>query len=145
VKIGFVLQPDDDVEDILRWACRQIEKAYQSHSCIWVKGEDADLATINALLWTYELGSFVPHLHLLVGETLPASHVEITPIVLSQLLPNGFQPTVIINLSTKIYTGNNFDTEIIELVSNLPVLKEVGRAKFKGYRQAGFSPLMMES
>lgn len=58
-QINFYILTTDDYSS---FACRLLEKAYQSHQKIYVVTENASKAErLNHLLWTFRDISFVPH------------------------------------------------------------------------------------
>ncbi len=69
--------------DKLAYACRLLRKAYRSQARVVVTGDAAQLARLDQLLWTFDVGEFIPHARLRAGEQ-PAPRLAPTPLWLAE-------------------------------------------------------------
>jgi DNA polymerase-3 subunit chi len=89
----------------------------------------AELEHFDALLWQFEPSSFVAHD---VDDTT-------SPICLSLQIPDSFQGFCL-NLSDQVVDHSRFE-RVIEIIENNEQAKNIGRQKFKAYREQGIEPV----
>ncbi|OGT06158.1 MAG: hypothetical protein A2103_02775 [Gammaproteobacteria bacterium GWF2_41_13] len=112
-RVDFYLTSEINAQEILRLACRVLEKAYEQNCQVYVLAESMIQANqLNDLLWTFRDVSFIPHQ--LVGESLPIP----PPIQIGCDIEQSPTQEVLLNLQKNI--PENFDQfqRIIEIVPN---------------------------
>jgi len=122
------------VPDKLHYACRLIRKAQTANTRLVVLTEDrAQLARIDAMLWTFSDQDFLPHV--VAGDALAAQ----TPIILTDdcelPLPHH---EALVNLSQRTPTFFARFERLFELVSNDSQDLIAGRERYKYYQQRGY-------
>ena len=122
------------IPDKLNYACRLIRKAQAANTKLVVFTEDpAQLAQIDALLWTFSEQDFLPHV--IAGDALAMQ----TPIVLTddceRPLPHHH---ALINLSRRTPDYFARFERMFELVSNDEQDLIAGRERYKYYQQRGY-------
>ena len=123
-----------NVPDKLGYACRLTRKAFLArHRVVLLTENDADLASLDQLLWTFSDQDFLPH----VAVGTPG--MEFTPILLTDSdgvdLPSH---EILINLSTR--TPANFARfeRMFEIVSQDETDRSLGRERYRYYQQRGY-------
>lgn len=116
-------------------ACRIIEKAWKAGSTVLIQHTDrGELEQLDAMLWTNNEHSFIPH-----EIATEAPRLTGTPVILN----TGTGPTeavdVLVNLTAQLPTRPELATRIIEIIDADPVRRAAGRDRFKAYRQRGFA------
>ena len=124
------------VADRLPYVCRLLRKAQQSGAQIGVCGPAALLDRLDAALWTFEVGEFVPHLRLKGGAT-PAGAMGQTPILLTELPTDLPHRALLLNLGQTMPEGYEDFERVLEVVSRDADQAEAGRQRFKQYKLAG--------
>jgi DNA polymerase-3 subunit chi len=125
-----------NVPDKVAYACRLARKAYMARNQVVLLAEDAEqLAALNAALWTLSETDYLPHV--LAGDALAAE----TPIVLTDSdaadLPHH---DILVNLSRRQPAHFASFARVFEIVSAEPDDAEVGRQRYKLYKQAQYQP-----
>ena len=67
------------VADKLGYTCRLLRKAWRAGNRVWVAGSVDQLARLDAMLWAFEPGEFIPHLRIRAGQAV-APLLAATPI-----------------------------------------------------------------
>lgn len=112
-------------------ACRLCRKILnkQPKKIWWFCDDFAQQKQLDALLWSFDPSSFIPHgIHDLQGS-----------ICISEHLPEAGQ-WIIFNFSKQALKPQDTFEHIIEIVENEESTKIVGREKFKHYRKLGLTP-----
>ena len=124
----------DSLEPMARehFACRILEKAYKKGHKVFVFCDDeASVNHLDELLWTFKDDSFIPHN--IQGEgPEPPPAIQIG----HQTEPRGFND-ILLNMSKVVPTFYNKFSRIIEIIDNNEIIKEIGRAHYKQFKQAG--------
>jgi DNA polymerase-3 subunit chi len=120
-----------------RWdfACRLTEKAYLRDLTVVILNEgEADLQTMDELLWTFNESSFVPHaIHrdaASPGAAGPASPVRLTPT-----LATIGAVDLLVNLSGSLPTRMERFARIAEVIDADDERRRLGRERYKAYRE----------
>lgn len=125
-----------NVPDKIVYACRLARKAYMARNRVLLLAEDAgQLAALNAALWNLSETDYLPHV--LAGDALAPE----TPIVLtdSEAAPLPHQD-ILVNLSRRQPARYASFARVFEIVSSEPDDAEVGRQRYKLYKQQGCQP-----
>ena len=119
----------------LRVACRLAEKAYlaSQRALIW-HTDRAELEALDALLWTFADGSFVPH------EWLTSNAATEAPVLLSAGSPPAESFDFVINLAADAPPFLHLTRRIAEIIDGDDGRRRAGRARFKTYRELGVEP-----
>lgn len=138
MRVDFYVLAQASAAARLKVACRIAEKAYLASQSVLVWHTDrGELQTMDKLLWTFADTSFVPHEWL--GAEGPAGAEA--PVLLGTAPPVG-PVDVLINLDSSAEPPPFLAqiTRVAEIVDGEPARRDAGRARFKAYRQMGFSP-----
>jgi DNA polymerase-3 subunit chi len=120
----------------LKLACKLAEKAYLAAQTVLVWDTDpAELKAFDAMLWTFNDGSFVPH------EALPGSGASSdSPVLLSSGATPSANVDIIINLAPDLPPCLDRTPRVIEIIDSDDARRRAGRARFKAYRELGVQP-----
>lgn len=130
-----------NLPDPLRYACGLLRTATQRGARVLVAAPEPVLTELDPLLWTFQPGSFVPH----VWQDDPLA--DKTPVILAPLpdLPRAGRVTALVNLGPDLVTGWESLERVIELVSENGPDKPAARERLRAYRAAGFDPTIIPS
>lgn len=145
--VSFVLQADESVDDLIRFACATIEQYLTAQTKIWVRADESTLTALSSVMWHYRETSFLPHYQCFDQADIADDHIGVTPIVLSASAPDRaqFAYDLVLNLDDEICAEREDSVTVLELVPSIESLRAQSRAKFKAYRQAGYAPQMIDS
>ena len=128
-KVSFYLfekSPERQVQS----TCRLCRKILRQHQQIWLHCPDPNMQQeLDDLLWDFDATSFIPH-----GIDQPNA-----PVCISADLPKTAEWIIFNFNSSAIAQPDNFG-HIIEIIENTEHAKQLGREKFKSYRQLGIAP-----
>ena len=138
------------VPDKLGYACRLLRKAYRAGNRVLVAGAPEQLNRLDSLLWTFEVGEFIPHGRLRAGQQVPAAAAR-TPIwlvdIAEPLAPAEpiaaavLQADVLVNLGPGLAAGYARFARVIEIVADAPADDvAAGRLRWRQYLAAGHPP-----
>ena len=120
----------------MRLACRIAEKAYLAKQKVVVFSDDSGaLSKLDALLWTFGDGTFVPHDVFTNTGAACAAPVALT----TGALPAGFTD-VLINLSGVVPPFFDQFARVAEFLDARPEVRAAGRERFKVYRGKAIEP-----
>lgn len=122
------------VTDKLAAACRLLHKAQAAGATVVVCGERAVLDRLDAVLWTFEPQSFVPHARLKAG-AVPAPRLACTPTWLVDDAAAVPSREVLLNLGPAMVEGWQDFARVIEIVSADPADADAGRQRWRHYGQ----------
>lgn len=123
------------VADRIGFACRLLRKAYRRGVRVLVTASPEELAALDRALWVFEERDFLPHVRV---PSAPAAVAARTPIWLSAQAGGAeAAPRVLLNLGAEAPGDLAALERLIEVVSNDPDDAERGRARWRGYKQAG--------
>jgi len=133
MRVDFYITEDAAPAARLRLACRLAEKAYVAGHRVFVSSTDeAELAQLDDLLWTFADGSFVPHA--LVRDDAPAAE---EPVVLGRRVPGNGPLEIVLNLAGEIPDFASRAQRVIEVIDGDAARRAAGRVRFKAYREMG--------
>ena len=131
------------VVDKLGYTCRLLRKAWRAGSRFWEAGSSAQLARLDALLWAFEPGEFIPHVRVRAGQTV-APLLAPTPIWLGEtpadLPANAAACDVLDNLGPGIPPGFERFARVIDIVAEPADEVSAGRQRWRQYLAAGLQP-----
>ncbi len=136
LRVDFYVLEETGAAARLKVACRLAEKAYlaSQRALIW-HADQAELEAVDALLWTFADGSFVPH------EWLTSNAAAEAPVLLSA----GSAPTApfdfVINLAADPPPFLHLTRRVAEIIDGDEGRRRAGRARFKAYRELGIEPM----
>ncbi len=128
----YVLKASGDMAR-QQFACRLAEKAYRLKNTVHIQAANhQSTRQIDALLWTFRDGSFVPH------EVLATSkHDPVSPVTIScDVAPHG-ERDLLINLGDSIPEAVSSFPRIAEIVTSDDESKVRSRNRFVEYRDDG--------
>ena len=135
IRVDFYVIDSDGPRDRLRTACRVVEKAYQAGHTVLVWHTDIEeLREFDELLWTFGDGSFVPH-EAITGAGFAAAPVLLTS---SPVPPGGCD--VLVNLAPDVPACVTEARRVAEFIDGDPARRQAGRARFRTYKDRGWSP-----
>ncbi len=113
-------------------ACRIAEKAYVQGRRIYIHTEDAaQAAEMDALLWSFRAGSFVPH------RCVEAGSGE-EPVLIGHGDAPEVDPDVLINLAAEVPLFFSRFQRVAELVEPGESQRLRARERFRFYRERGY-------
>jgi len=125
--------------DKLSYACRLVRKAVATRGMrVVVVGEAQWLDAIDAGLWQLAPTEFVAHCR---GDA-PAHVLSRSPVILadegaeSAALPHR---ELLVNLGTQVPAGFERYERLIDIVSNEPDDRQIGRARWRHYADRGYT------
>jgi len=131
-EVIFYVLPSESQTERLQFACKLIEKIYRNGQFCYVLTDTAQQSQlIDDLLWTFRAGSFVPH------EIFQGQSPEFDNLVLigSDTIPEKWLQ-VVINLSATIPQQFKQCGKILEILDNSEATKQMGRERYRQYKQA---------
>ncbi|OED44029.1 hypothetical protein ACH42_08625 [Endozoicomonas sp. (ex Bugula neritina AB1)] len=121
--------------DAEHFACRLIDKVWRGGLPIHIHTQDeSSTKEMDKLLWQWREESFIPHAR--SNSDYPSE----TSITIGCNRPTINHRKLLINLDPKVPSFFKDFTRVCEIVVQHPELKEISRAKFRAYRQAGITP-----
>ncbi len=125
-----------NVPDKVAYACRLVRKAWAANNRVVLMAEDdAQLAELNAAMWTFSATDFLPHV--LAGDALAAS----TPIILTDNdeaeLPHTHKE-LLVNLSRRAPGHVAQFERMIEVISSDEDDAAAGRKRYVAYKQQDY-------
>ena len=131
-RVSFYLLADNGDEAALRFACRLAEKAHGEQHRVFLRVPDDDTgARLDALLWTFRQGSFVPHAR---AQALQAD--DPTPVVIGDHPPDE-QNDVLINLGADVPGFFSRFSRTVEVVT--PDARADARQRYRFYADRGYA------
>lgn len=134
-RVDFYVLPSTSARDRFVYACRLVEKAWALDHRVFVRLDTPEeAAAVDELLWTFADRSFVPHA-LAAGAGEPAERV---------LVGHGDAPAghtdLLVNLGAATPPDFERFARIAELVDADDARRQLGRERFKYYRERGCTP-----
>lgn len=131
-RVDFYILPDDELQARLQFICRLVEKAHRQKHRIYIHtNNEADSKTIDLLLWTFKVESFIPH-HLLGDNNAPA------PVAIGHGDNPGDHHDLLVNLSDQIPDFFSRFERCVEVVIQQPEILKSTRSHFAFYKERGY-------
>lgn len=118
----------------LAFACRLLRKAQRQGHRLLVTAPALRLGELDALLWTFDPRSFVPHVRV---PAAPAALAARTPVWLCEQAPDGDVPPLLVNLGAPIAAELGRFARLIEIVSHEVDEAQAGRERWRLYKGLG--------
>lgn len=135
VEVSFYVLSSTGMQERYRFACKLIEKAYRSGCFCYVQTDSPQHShTLDELLWTFRPNSFIPH-QIYQGETPEFPN---TVLIGNQPAPGQWQKTIL-NLASNPPADLSNTERLLEILDNNEQLKEMGRQRYRYYKQLGLS------
>ena len=125
-----IAQPTD-------YVCRLLRKAYRRGVQVMVTAPEATLAVLDAALWSFEAGEFLPHIRQPGANPALA---EQTSIWLSTTASLPVAPRIVLNLGVEALTDLANIDRLIEIVSTEDSDVTAGRLRWRQYQALGLEP-----
>ncbi len=136
-RVDFYILSSEGPDEPLRVACRVAEKAWRQGNRVRIESDSKDaLHRLDALMWTYKQESFLPHE--MEGEGDDWQQLDPAPVVLCAPGTTADVPDVLINLSPAVPAIAESCPRIAEIISADPGSRQVGRDRYRLYRDRGF-------
>ena len=114
------------------FVCQLLQKIYEKNFSIYVYVSSEEKAkTLDALLWTFDDTSFIPHA-IYKNDATPSIPVTISHI------PSTFKQQVLCNLTFEIPSFYENYERIVEVVSQEEEQRELARKKYQFYQKSNF-------
>jgi DNA polymerase-3 subunit chi len=132
LNVDFYVLKETGAEASTLLACRLAEKAYLHHKTVYIHcADNKTAAAIDHLLWTFKEESFIPHAN---ASAITAAHA---PIVIGCAHDEQNRAyDILLNLHSEIKPDWQKFSRILDIIANEPLSKELGRQRYKYYREA---------
>lgn len=127
------------IADPVGFVCRLLRKAFRQGARVLVTAPPETLAALDRALWTFDERDFVPHVRLPAATAATAAR---TPIWLaSDAADAGASgaPRLVVNVGAEAPADAAALERLIEVVAADAEAVAGGRARWRGYRQAGLA------
>jgi DNA polymerase-3 subunit chi len=129
-RIDFYIIPQDQLDQVLHFACRLTEKAYKLQNKVTIKvNNEEEASVLDDLLWNFKPESFIPHVKQNDSEEATIQ------IVWDQL---GSDYDVLINLSDEIPLEFTRFQRVTQVASQHPDQRAKSREHYKYYKERGY-------
>ncbi|MGA8007896.1 MAG: DNA polymerase III subunit chi [Thiomonas sp.] len=130
-----------NLPDPMRYACGLLRTATQRGARLLVAAPQPFLDELDQLLWTFQPGSFVPHVWL--DDPLAAQ----TPVLLAAMpdLHQAGRVDALVSLGSGLVPGWDSLERVIELVGQNSPDTPAARERLRAYRAAGVEPKIIKS
>ena len=129
--VDFYLLNSIMQDDVYRFVCRLIDKAYLLQKKIYIQvNSDEEGQRLDELLWTFRDISFIPHCYLRVNTILD----PLLPVNIATIKPKQLNADIFFNLSHEVPAYFPEFSRIIEIVSEEKKNKNQSRQKYKFYK-----------
>jgi DNA polymerase-3 subunit chi len=134
-RVDFYVTEGTAPRDRLRTACRVVEKAYLAGHTVLVWHTDLEeLREFDELLWTFGDGTFVPH------EAITPAGFASAPVLLTSATTPAAGIDVLVNLAPEVPECVASAARIAEFIDGDPDRRQAGRARFRTYKDRGWTP-----
>lgn len=133
-EVSFYILDNDAPEAAPHFACRLTEKAQAAgHKLYLHTANAAQTAALDAMLWTFRHGSFVPH----VVSTEFAADDDLTPVVIGADEPPAGFDDILVNVDGDVSRFFSRFQRHMEIVP--PARRDAARAAYRFYRDRGYT------
>ncbi len=135
-RIDFYLLPDVELHNRLLLICKLAEKAARQQSPVFIHAENPELLeTLDTELWQFRADSFVAHR--LMAEQEISANSDADPVLLSCGDPADDRRTLI-NLADQVPSFFSRFERTLEVVNQHPSTRDLGRERYKFYKERGY-------
>ena len=125
-----------NAEPKVQVACKLVAKALQQKLQVLIYAPDETMArSIDRMLWTWQAISFVPHC--MASDALAAA----TPVLIARSIDEPPHHDVLFNLHAESPSSFSRFRRLIEIVGADDEDRQLGRARFRFYRDRGYEIL----
>ncbi len=129
--VDFYLLNSIIQEDVYRFVCRLVDKAYLLQKKIYIQvNSDEEGQRLDELLWTFRDISFIPHGYLRINTVID----PLLSVNIATNKPKELNADIFFNLSNEVPTYFPEFSRIIEVVSEEKKSKNQSRHKYKFYK-----------
>lgn len=130
-RIDFYVTRRTGLDQREQLACRVIEKAFRMNRRTFVYFGDKDaLSRFNVLLWTFRDVSFIPH--------APATEEPSAAVTLGDSQAPDPTPHLLINMTASVPRFFSQFARVAEFIDGNPETRQLGRDRFRFYRNRGY-------
>ncbi len=135
-QVDFYIVGSDSDDARLALACKIVDKATQQDRHVFIHSTSDDEALkLDALLWTFSDGSFIPH-RIVRGEIEKA---PLEPVLIGvNQAPGSGRWDVLINLAADVPEFFSRYERVAEVVDANAVRREQSRERYRFYRDRGY-------
>ncbi|MEL7539022.1 MAG: DNA polymerase III subunit chi [Pseudomonadota bacterium] len=132
-RVDFYVLASDAPDADFVFACRLTNQVYRLGQRVHLHVDDIDQAQrLDALLWTFRDGAFVPH------EILGLSD-DAAPVTIGAAVNLPASADLMINLSADLPPAREKFARIAEVVTASPARRNLARERFRQYKASGFT------
>lgn len=133
-RVDFYVLKQAGQTELLRFACRLVEKAYDLGNSVFVRiTSPEEAARLDELLWTFHDRSFIPH-ELLQPDG--PTHPRVAVLLGAGPAPASHRD-LLVNLTADVPEGLEHCGRIAEIIDADAERKHAGRERFRHYRDLG--------
>ncbi|MDH5190488.1 MAG: DNA polymerase III subunit chi [Gammaproteobacteria bacterium] len=133
-KVDFYITENKQPAARFNLACRLAEKIHELGHRIYIHTDDESQSqAIDDLLWTFKQNSFLPHC---IATT--ESDIEEHSILIGHNPSNENEDDVLINLSQEVPAFFSRFHRVVELIDQDENHRQLGRGRFKFYKERGY-------
>ena len=135
MRVDFYILSATSENERLKFACRLTEKAYSLDNTVYAHtASPAEAEQLDAMLWTFRDGSFVPH------QLLTTDAERRAPVSVGSGNQHESTGDLLINLASAPPAFAGGFGRIAEIVAGDETSRQAGRERFKYYRDMGVTP-----
>ena len=135
--IDFYIMSDRKPNARQLLACKIAEKAYKKGHKIYIHTEsEQQSSSMDKLLWTFRVGSFIPHA--VANHSITNKGEANTPVLIGHDSDPECSPDVLINLSHEVPGFFSRFERVAEVITEDAEQKQKGRERYKFYRDRGY-------
>lgn len=132
-QVDFYVLAEKATGDRFTLACRLAEKAWQQGRRVYLHtGSEAESLQMDKLLWTYRVGSFLPH-----GLAIDADPA-LNPVLIGNGDNAGEEHDVLVNLASEVPGFFSRFERVVEPLDRNTEVRTAGRSRFRFYRDRGY-------
>lgn len=133
-QVDFYILEDDAPLSRERLLCRLSEKILSHQQQVHIHSLSAKHSgVIDDLLWTYRVGSFIPHALYQDGMGTPP------PVLISHEIDPAYHTDVLINLGEQVPLYFSRFARVAEIINQHPASREQGRKRYRFYKDRGYT------
>ncbi len=140
INVDFYILPDDQLSSLQNYACKLVEKNWQSGRRVLIQTDSSDESkAVDDLLWNIRADSFIPHG---IATLEPTDKQQ--PVLISHQKINDSNFQSVINLSSRSsdlslsHLTADKELKIEEILNQDEQRKQSGRRNYKIYRESGY-------
>ena len=134
-RIDFYVVSDSHLNARHLFVCRLAEKIYRLGHKVFIRTSTPSEATeLDALMWTFRVGSFLPH-----SLTGMDAETPMSPLLIGHQEGPECSADLLINLAPSVPSAFRQYQRVAEIVDQDAAVKEAGRQRYRFYRDQGFT------